>query len=99
MITRQSHTGIIIYINNSPITWFRKWQNTVEASSFGYDFIAIKISTKMNEGLRYNFRMFRVPVDGPAEFFCDDKSVVINSGVPESDFSKKHNSICYHGVR
>ena len=43
-LTGQSHTGIIIYINNSPITWFRKWQNTVETSSLGYDLIELKIA-------------------------------------------------------
>ena len=28
---RRSHSGIIIYVNNSPIIWYSKKQNTVEA--------------------------------------------------------------------
>ncbi len=32
---RRSHTGLIIYVNNSPIMWFSKRQKTVESSSFG----------------------------------------------------------------
>ena len=30
MLNRRSHTGIIIYVNNVPIIWFGKRQNTVE---------------------------------------------------------------------
>jgi hypothetical protein len=33
-VTRRSHTGLIIYINNAPIVWFSKRQNTVELSTF-----------------------------------------------------------------
>ena len=34
MENRRSHYGIILYINNAPITWYSKLQRTVEASSF-----------------------------------------------------------------
>ena len=35
MENRRSHSVIIIYVNNAPIIWYSKLQNTVEASSFG----------------------------------------------------------------
>jgi len=98
-VTRRSHTGIIIYIQNSPIIWFSKRQNTVESSSFGSEFVALRIATEMIESLRYKLRMFGVPVDGPARVLCDNKSVVTNSSIPSSMLNKKHNSICYHRVR
>ena len=98
-ITRRSHTGIIIYIQNAPIIWFRKRQNTVESSSFGSEFVALRIATEMIESLRYKLRMFGVPIDGPARVLCDNKSVVTNSSIPASMLNKKHNSICYHRVR
>ena len=31
---KKSHSGIIIYVNNKPIIWYSKRQNTVEASIF-----------------------------------------------------------------
>ena len=34
MANRRSHYGIIIYVNNAPIIWYSKSQNTVEASTF-----------------------------------------------------------------
>ena len=99
LMTRRSHTGIILYVNNTPIIWFSKRQNTVETSSFGSEFVALRIATEMIEALRYKLRMFGVPINGSTSVFCDNKSVVTNSSVPSSVLSKKHNSICYHRVR
>ena len=31
MASKRSHSGIIIYVNNEPIIWYSKQQNTVEA--------------------------------------------------------------------
>jgi Reverse transcriptase (RNA-dependent DNA polymerase) len=46
-ITRRSHTGVLIYVNSSPILWYSKRQNTVETSTFGSKFIALKIATEL----------------------------------------------------
>ena len=35
LLTRRSHTGIIIFVNISPILWYSKRQNTVDSSRFG----------------------------------------------------------------
>lgn len=99
LANRRSHSGIIIYVNNSPIIWYSKRQNTVESSSFGSEFVALRIATEMIEALRYKIRCFGVPIDGPAEIFCDNKSVVNNASVPASVLNKRHNAICYHRVR
>ena len=39
VVTRRSHTGIVIFVQNAPIIWFSKRQNTVESASFGSDFV------------------------------------------------------------
>jgi hypothetical protein len=98
-VTRRSHTGVLIFINKAPIVWYSKRQNTVESSTFGSEFVALKIATELLQGLRFKLRMMGIPMDGPANVFCDNKSVVINSSVPESTLKKKHVSICYHRVR
>ena len=41
-ITRRSHTGFIIFVNKAPIIWYSKRQQTVEASAFSSEFIAMK---------------------------------------------------------
>ena len=47
VITQRSHTGILIYVQNAPITWFSKRQNTVESSSFGSEFVALRIAKEL----------------------------------------------------
>lgn len=98
-VTRRSHTGILIYLNCAPISWYSKAQSTVESSMFGSEFVALRILVEMLEALRYKLRMFGIPIDGPTNVFCDNKSVVTNSTVPTSTLKKKHNSIAYHRVR
>ena len=83
----------------APIIWYSKKQNTVEASTFGSEFVAMKVATEMNKALRYKLQMMGVPIDGPTNVFCDNASVVKNATVPESTLSKKHLSICYHMIR
>ena len=70
--TRRSHTGILIYINQAPIIWYSKRQITVEASSFGSEYIALRICTEIVEALRYKLRCFGVPVEGPCDVLCDN---------------------------
>ena len=99
LVTRRSTTGILFFMNGAPIKWYSKRQNTIESSTFGSEFVALKIAVEMNDGLRYKLRMFGIPIDGPTNGFCDNESVVRNTTVPESTLQKKHNSIAYHKCR
>ena len=99
ILTRRSQTGIIIYLNMTPILWISKRQNTVESSTFGSEFLALKHATELIKGLRYKLMMLGVPIEGPARLLCDNESVVINGSFPESVLKKKHCSIAYHIVR
>jgi hypothetical protein len=98
-ITRRSQTGILIFLNRAPILWYSKKQNTVETSTFGSEFVAMRIATELLESLRYKLRMMGVPINGPANVFCDNNAVVTNATIPESTLKRKHNSIAYHKVR
>lgn len=100
LMTNGSNSEILIYINNTPIIWYSKRQNTAESSSFCSEFIALRIATEMIESLRYKLRMFGVDIVEPTSAFCDNKSVVTNAIIPTTSMTnKKHNSICYHKVR
>lgn len=83
LVTRRSTTGIIIFVNGAPIQWYSKRQNTIECSTFGSEFVAMRIALEMNDALRYKLRMFGIPIDGPSNGFCDNQSVVNNSTLPE----------------
>lgn len=99
VVTRRSQTGYIFYVNNAPILWYSKRQNTVEASTFGSEFIAMRTVVEVNEALRFKLRMFGIAIDGPTDIFSDNQSVVNSGQRPESTLSKKHLSICYHRSR
>ena len=98
-VTCRSHTGILIFLNRAPIIWFSKSQNTVESSTFGSEFVAMRIAVELIEALRYKLRMFGIPLEGPTNVLCDNQSVVTSASIPESTLKKKHNSIAYHRVR
>ena len=98
-ITRRSQTGIIVFANMAPLNWASKRQNNVESSTFGAEFMALKMAIEMLEGIRYKLRMFGVPLDGPVRILCDNQSVIKNSTFPESVLKKKHCSVAYHLVR
>ena len=98
-MTRRSTTGIIFFVNGAPIPWYSKIQNTIESSTFGSEFVALKIATESIEGLRYKLRMFGVPIEGEARVFCDNESVVKSNTYAESALKKKHCSVAYHKVR
>jgi hypothetical protein len=71
----------------------------VESSTFGSEFVAMRIAIELNEGLRYKIRMMGVPIDGPCRMFCDNNAVVLNTTNPESMLKKKHTAINYHRAR
>lgn len=96
---RKSQTGVLIFVNKAPIHWYSKKQNTVEASTFGAEFCAMKTALEMIEGLRYKLRMMGIPISGPANIFCDNEAVYKNTSIPESVLKKKHHSIAYHRCR
>ncbi|GAX14347.1 hypothetical protein FisN_UnNu047 [Fistulifera solaris] len=97
--TRRSQTGYLIYLNNAPIDWFSKKQNTVESSTFGSEFVAMRIAVEKIRALRYKLRMFGIPIEGPTSVLGDNESVVNSVSKMEARLNKKHNAICFHAVR
>jgi hypothetical protein len=100
IVTRRSHTGLIIFLQNAPIIWYSKKQNTVKSSTFGSELVALRVARDLISALRTKLRLFGVPLKGPpANVLCDNLGVVKNTSIPESTLTKKHNSINYHIVR
>jgi hypothetical protein len=68
----------------------------VESSTFGSEFVAMKIAVEMNDRIRYKLRMMGVPISSATNMFGDNASVIRNVAHSESTLSKRHNSIAYH---
>ena len=97
--TRRSRTGFLVFLNCAPIYWLSKKQASIESSTFGSEFTAMKQCTEYLRGLRYKLRMMGIPVEGPAYILGDNKSVLANTSIPGSTLKKKSQSIAYHFVR
>ena len=99
LLNRRSQTGIIIFLNRAPIHWYSKSQKTVESSTFGSEFIALKTAVEMIIAFRFKLRCFGVPIDGPTNVMCDNETVCNNTRSPDSRLNKKHNAIAFHKSR
>lgn len=99
LVTRRSVTGILLFINNTPIAWTSKRQKTVETSSYGSELVAARIATEMIIEFRYKLRSIGTPVNGPMVMCGDNRSAIISTTVPSSQLKKKHNAIAYHRIR
>jgi hypothetical protein len=51
LVTHRSTAGFIIYLCGTPVVWYSKRQNTVEYSTFGSDFFALRIATEIVEAI------------------------------------------------
>ena len=98
-VTRRSRTCFLIYINCALLYWFSKKHASVESSSLGSEFVAMKHCCGYIRGLRYKFRMMGIPVEGPAYIEGNNHSVLVNTTIPDSTLKKKIQSIAYHFVR
>ena len=56
-VTCRSVTGIVLLINNTPITWMSKRQRTVETSTYGSELVAARIATDLIIEMRYKLRI------------------------------------------
>ena len=83
-MTRRSQTGILIFGNSPPIFWYLKKQNMVKSSTFGAEFVALRIATELISSFCYKHRMFGIQVTEPANVFCDNEAVYKNSAFAES---------------
>jgi hypothetical protein len=79
--------------------WYSKKQNTVETSTFGSEFVALKVAAEVLRGLGYKLQMMGIPIAGPWYVYCNNNSVIMNSTAPASTLKKKSNSIAYHTVQ
>ena len=82
--TRRSHTGYIMSVNRAPIIWYSKIQETVESSTFGSEFIALKKCVEHIIALRFKLRTFGITIDGESRTLNESKSVVDSSSKSES---------------
>ena len=98
-VTRRSVTGLILFVNQTPIKWISKRQATVETSTYGSELVAARQAMEAIIEMRYNLRMLGFRIDDASWLFGDNLSVVLNTTMPSSMLKKKHHSCSYHRCR
>jgi hypothetical protein len=72
-----SQTRVIEYLNNARINVYCMWQTTVEASTFGLEFVAMQIAVERAEALRYKLQMFGVRIHGWIDILCNNMRILL----------------------
>jgi len=96
--TGRAVTGILHFLNGTPVDWYSKQPNTVETATYGSEFVAARIATNQIINLRMTLRYLGVPVVEKSYLFGDNQSVVTSSTIPHSSLNKRHNAMLYHRV-
>ena len=97
--TGRAVTGILHFINKTPIDWYSRKQSTVETATYGSEFSSAKMAIQQIQGLRTTLRYLSVPVDNTSHMFGDNESVVTSSTMPDSQLNCRHLALSYHYVR
>ncbi len=98
-VSRKSVTGIVLLLNNTPLTWISKRQKTVETSTYGSELVAARLGTELLMEWRYKLRMLGVKLEKQSWMLRDNMSVILNTTLPSSSLKKKHLACNYHRVR
>jgi len=98
-VTGRSCTGILHFLNGTPIDWFAKRQTQVETATYGSEFVSARTAIEQLVDLRYSLRMLGVPVEREVYLFGDNESVVNSATIPHSQLAKRWNALSYHRVR
>ena len=99
LATGRAVTGVLHFINQTPVDWFTKKQSTVETATYGAEFSAARTAIQQITALRLTLRYLGVPIHGPTHLFGDNESVVKSGSIPHSALHKRWHGLAYHYTR
>ena len=99
LMTGRAVTGVLHFVNQTPIDWFTKKQETVETATYGSEFAAARTAIQQIAALRIKLQYLGVPISESSYLFGDNESVVKSGTVPHSILSKRHHALAYHYTR
>jgi hypothetical protein len=99
MLSGRSVTGVLHFLNQTPIDWFSKKQATVETATYGSEFVAARTAVQQILGLRTTLRYLGVQIKDATRLFGDNGSVVKGGSIPHSLLKMRHHGLSYHLTR
>ena len=92
-------TGVLHFINQTPLDWFCKKQNTVETATYGAEGSAARTAIEQMRANKLTLMYLGVPIVGQSILFGDNQTVVDSTTIPHSKLKKRHLMLSYHYVR
>jgi hypothetical protein len=99
VLTGRSISGILHFVNQTPIDWFSKKQPSVETATYGSEFMASRICVEQSFDLRNTLHYLGVPIRKRSIMFGDNEAVVNSSTRFDAKLHKRHNALSFHKVR
>ena len=100
-MTGRSVTGILDFVNQTPLDWFSMKQATVETATYGSEFVAARTCVERSVDLRNTLH-------SPLSWCADSQEglhvwrqrIRVNSlTTPHAKLHKRHNALSFHRVR
>ena len=98
-VTAKSITGIIHLINQILIAWLSKLQGTMEAKTYGSDFVAAQQCSEQIQRLQESLKSVGIPIERLTWMLGDNSSVITSSTIPSSMLKKCYHSLSYYYVQ
>ncbi len=99
MLTGRSVSGILHFMNQTPLDWYSKKQGSVETATYGSEFMASRTCVEQLIDLRTTLRYLGVPIRDQSYMFGDNEAVVNSSTKFDAKLHKRHSALSYHRVR
>ena len=78
-VTGRSITGIIAFVGSTPILWESKRQNSVQISTYGAEFTALKRAVEHAIVIRYHLRSMGIKVSKPSYVYVNNRATTHNT--------------------
>ena len=98
MVTGQSVTVVLHFLNKTPIDYYSKRQSTIETATYGSEFVAARTATEQIIDLRITLRYLGANICDEVFLFGDNESVVKSATIPHAKLHKRHVLLSFHCV-
>src|SRR5210317_959564 len=78
VVTRQSVTGVLLFLNNTPLKKISQRLETVETSTYGCELVATRVATEPILEYRNTLSLMGVELDGTCLLLGNNNCVVLN---------------------
>jgi hypothetical protein len=99
VLTGRSVTGVIHFLNGTPIDWYSKKHSTALSATYGSEFVAARTCVEQIIDLHHTLRYLGVRVIEMSQMFGDNKTVVDCATKIFAKLHKRHTALSFHRVR